>query len=767
VTALLIARTADQTLWQWPLDLAGYDRRSTLMRREMAALNRRARFPRRLGHWTPRFQEELGRLTRPVTDALEHLDIRTDRVRAMVQRLLTHEMHRRRTSYWAWSEDAWHALVGTSRKHFEDSSDASKYRSALLAVALLLQRPIHVYRLGRFDRVILAYRIFGRVRVDAAVDRVAGALVDWGHSPPSSASLRMTLCEVFLTIQSPCLEDISLETLSTLRHATSSHQRLRRDLLRLSRVLVALGVIPKSLNPRAPDRPLSPWRRKQHRLAVAGAGPERDTVIAPKWRTCVERWHATSTLSPKARSAYSSQLLMIGRWATATYGPEAAPERWSREMAAACVAMILRKRRGEWTPLATQQRLVDSGRPLAPSTQLHFLNAMSCFFADCQEWEWIPRRFHPARAFSQPRSLRGLINRQPRVISDDTWAKLLWAGLNLTEADLPGAWGARHFYPVTMVRAVTLVWLFAGLRQNEIRRLRIGCIRYGAAEPASGSDAVCLLDVPVNKTSTAFTKPVDRVVGDAIRGWEQERPTQPPALDEKTGELVHFVFSVRCGSFSPNYLNRTLIPALCRKAGVPLDDARGRITSHRARSTIATQLFNARQPLSLFELQAWLGHSTPQSTQHYARVIPTKLARAYTDAAYFQRNLRTIDVLIDQEAVRAGAAAGQPWRFYDLGHGYCTYDFFDQCPHRMACAKCAFYRPKGSAQALFIEGKTGLLRLKEEIPLTEAEIAAVDDGVTAFDKLLTQLEDVPTPAGPTPRQLEENTATEPTQVRRT
>ena len=78
----------------------------------------------------------------------------------------------------------------------------------------------------------------------------------------------------------------------------------------------------------------------------------------------------------------------------------------------------------------------------------------------------------------------------------------------------------------------------------------------------------------------------------------------------------------------------------------------------------------------------------------------------------------------------------------------------------MACAKCAFYRPKGSARALFIEGKTGLLRLKQDIPLTEAEVAAVDDGVTAFDTLLTQLADVPTPAGPTPRQLEENAATE-------
>jgi len=136
------------------------------------------------------------------------------------------------------------------------------------------------------------------------------------------------------------------------------------------------------------------------------------------------------------------------------------------------------------------------------------------------------------------------------------------------------------------------------------------------------------------------------------------------------------------------------------------------------------------------------------------------------DAAYFQRNLRTIDVLIDQDAVRAGAAVGQPWRFYDLGHGYCTYDFFDQCPHRMACAKCAFYRPKGSAAALFLEGKAGLLRLKQDIPLTDAEAAAVEDGVTAFDALLKQLTDIPTPVGPTPRQLQEPSASVITDERR-
>jgi hypothetical protein len=419
---------------------------------------------------------------------------------------------------------------------------------------------------------------------------------------------------------------------------------------------------------------------------------------------------------------------MVGRWATTTYGAAGAPARWTRETAAAAVAMILNKRVGEWTPSLTYRRLKDPGRPMLPRTQLHFLNTLACFFADCQEWEWMPRRFHPARAFAQPRSLYAKVNLQPRVIGDDSWAKLLWAGLNLTEADLPSSWKTRHFYPLAMMRAVTLVWLFAGLRQDEIRRLRVGCIRHQNTETPA-SDAVCLLDVPVNKTSIAFTKPVDRVVGEAIRTWEQNRPVQPPARDEKTGEQVHFLFSFRCARFSQGYLNRRLIPALCQKAGVPREDARGRITTHRARST-------------------------PHSTQHYARLTPTKLARAYTDAAYFQRNLRTIDVLIDQDVIRAGIAAGQAWRFYDLGHGYCTYDFFDQCPHRMACAKCAFYQPKPSAARLFLEGKLGLLRLKQDIPLTEAETAAVDDGVTAFETLLVQLADIPTPAGPTPRELE-------------
>ena len=71
----------------------------------------------------------------------------------------------------------------------------------------------------------------------------------------------------------------------------------------------------------------------------------------------------------------------------------------------------------------------------------------------------------------------------------------------------------------------------------------------------------------------------------------------------------------------------------------------------------------------------------------------------------------------------------------------------------MACAKCDFYMPKQSSAAQMLEGKANLLRLLQEIPLGEAEEAAVEDGVAAYEKLMLKLTDVSTPAGPTQRQL--------------
>ena len=397
------------------------------------------------------------------------------------------------------------------------------------------------------------------------------------------------------------------------------------------------------------------------------------------------------------------------------------------------------------------------GQPLSARTKDGYLGALRAFFRDCQEWGWIARRFDPGRALATPRSVKALIGPKPRVIADEIWAKLLWAGLDLGAADLPPE-PSRRYYPLELVRAIALTWLFGGLRSDEIRRLRRGCIRWqhdaGAAGERPRDGSVCLLDVPAHKTGTTFTKPVDPLVGEAIAAWEAVRPEQPAIVDPRTGEFVEVLFSYRARPIDRAYLNRRLIPLLCAKAGVPTTDARGRITSHRARSTIASQLYNAKEPMTLFELQAWLGHRSPATTQHYARITPTTLSKAYDDAGYFARNVRVIEVLLDREAIESGAAAdGRPWRFFDLGHGHCTYSFFEQCPHRMACARCDFYVPKASTAGQLLEARGNLERMLCEIPLTDEEQAAVEDGATAVEGLLERLTDVPTPAGPTPRQI--------------
>ena len=46
-------------------------------------------------------------------------------------------------------------------------------------------------------------------------------------------------------------------------------------------------------------------------------------------------------------------------------------------------------------------------------------------------------------------------------------------------------------------------------------------------------------------------------------------------------------------------------------------------------------------------------------------------------------------------------------------------------PYRMACAKCSFYMPKSSSEAQYLEGRQNLLKLMQEIPLTDDEQAAV------------------------------------------
>src|SRR5258708_5752151 len=659
--------------WVWPLNLTQYDQTPTLRGDERTTIQEMFEGSRRREFAREPWRSKLSRLLTPIIDSLKLTGATRETLGGVVSVLLN-QMWCRNSSYWSWRENDWEGMLRISTRTYSRVRGVrGDARSHLLALALLLRRIHDPRACGEFDRILLAKRVFGETSVEASVSRVAGMVKHWGFSDQLNRFRQFTaLCEVLLANGSRLLEDLTTEVLERVWNGHVTAQR-RWCVQRLSSVLADLGLIEREL---------------PHGYSKARGGKRIDltTGISPRWVAVVERWRNTSTLTPKTRKGVFYVLLKVGRWLSATYPAEAAPELWTRETVARCVAEICRMTEGQWRDQGYAQAHPE--KRLSPKTVCGHLYAVRVFFRDSQEWDWMEQRFDPTRYLRTPTSVRRLIGPDPRIVSDDNWAKLVWAGLNLTEPDLPCTEHGRFLYPFQMLRALTMVWLFSGLRCDEIQRLRLGSVRWksvGTDEPRNAGKQTCLLHVPVNKTSTAFVKPVDSLVGREIEAWEKVRPEQPAMLDDKTGELVHFLFVYRTRRLSNRYMNHTLIPALCKKAGVPRRDARGAITSHRARATIASQLYNAREPLSLFELQEWMGHRRPESTQSYAKISPTKLARSYDAAGYFERNLRTIEVLFDQAAVRNGLASGTPWKYYDLGHGYCTYDFFNQCPHPMPC----------------------------------------------------------------------------------
>jgi integrase len=750
--------------WVWPINISAYDRNPTLSEAERTALSSRFKEGQ-----TKQERDSsklmLTRLLQPIEDVLTflHADANT---RYDMIRVLLFEMHRRGTAFWAWSGEDWLESVCSDPTTFAlrygrscDAGNIDQARRFLPVLSYLCHLPPDIDAwLQFFIPYALARRIFGSAAIDDAVEQLMAILRSWGYHPKLRDNFRTCVCYLLLRNQSPHLQDLTSDLLEIIA-LQCSIPSVQNYLYRVSRALHALGFIARAL-PYAPG-------------AGYPSASGTDGSVSAEWLSWCQRWRKQSTL--QQRDGYYYPLLKVGRWLSVHHPEIQSPADWSYELAGEFIAAVNEMKIGEWSDADQRSRMPADrvGLPLHPRTKDRILEAMRTFLRDCQEWGWIPVRLNPHRALQTPGSIRKLIGPDPRVIEKDVWAKILWAAMNLEAQDLPVLGGMATAYPLEMVRAIAMVWCFAALRANEIQRLRVGCIRWQYEDvmiPETGEilpkDATCFLDIPVNKTSTAYTKPVHPLVGKRIKEWEDMRPReQPKALDGKTSEMVQFLFSYRGRRISRGYLTRFLIPLLCRKAGVPDEDSRGAITSHRARATIASMLYNAREPLDIFQLKEYLGHKHLFSTQHYLKVDPTRLASQVAKAGYLEQNLATVEVLLDQDAVRSGAAArGEVWKYYDLGHGFCTNDFWADCKHRMACARCPFYRPKTGTMDQLIEGKANLVRMLEFVRLTDEEKLLVTEGIELHQELIEKLADVPTPVGPTPRELERSRQPETTVI---
>jgi len=157
--------------------------------------------------------------------------------------------------------------------------------AAPVAYAYLLGGFTNFVALGRFSRAALAWRIFGRARVDAAVSQIREVLAGWGYrlGGQEDKLLPTVVCQLLLLNRSPDLEDVSSELFQRVRHGHLLPEWHSSVLHAGQRAAASLGLC------EAP---------------TAGSRRTPATGMTPGWAEWVERWYATSTLAPRVRRGF-------------------------------------------------------------------------------------------------------------------------------------------------------------------------------------------------------------------------------------------------------------------------------------------------------------------------------------------------------------------------------------------------------------------------------------------------------------------------------
>ena len=745
-------------VWRMPVTPQGYDR-SPLSDDERDAL---ATLGPATGAQHATLQarharQVLARFARPLSDVASLHSQNPVQARRWILPMMYREMHRVQMSFWDWPATVWCALIGTDLERFAATQGGTKTtesRAAIRTAAYLFGEVTDLRSVGMGgDATPMARALFGATLIDSQVQRVRDILSQDGDSAGRAASdkLRGTLCLLFLLNRSPYLECMTVDTLDALlAYPTQNPAQDRSQAHKVGRALWMLGIITAD----------------EHTRVARGAvvAEHRTTAdVPPLWLAWCRAWNAQAKgLTPTTHASHYRLLLAVGRWLAQTHPAIVSPEQWDEALADEYVTAVCASRTGDGASARTSAWLKKRGvfgQPVRPTTIDNKLQAMRRVFTDWQDIPHrvgdqaparLPVRFKPDHAFRTPQHIRRLIQPDPRDIDAALWWKLVSAAATLTAADLH----PHRAYPLAFVHAVALLWVTAARRPNEIGRLRVGCVRRDWEPAMRDADGLPLapesqftyLHVPSSKTRGPFWVPIPAYTADAVAAWERERPAgQAPLLDRKDRALVDFLFSYRGLHLGTSWINVVLIPILCRRANVPEADARGAITAHRGRSTIATLLRRAGVPLD--DISTFLGHTSPEMVKHDARTDPFQHARTMRKADDL---LRIVEGLLDPQA----AAQGQPSVFFYLGYGpdkrprFCGNPAWHACAHRLACQQCQMYIDADQAEEL--EQREGVIRFEAKIPMLPEEKALAEGDTARMQLLVESKQQVPVPEPPSP-----------------
>jgi len=712
----------------------------------------------------------LARFNRPIADVffLRHQGLPPYEVSETSQ-ILRREMYHRHTSFWEWSLQEWvEILCPTAAQFHAKQGKRQRYRTTLMDVAYLLGGITDLRLAGiGYEATPAANCYFGAELVAGQCQRVLDTLVGskqlgYKAGKVAYAKIRLYVSTVFLLQRSPLLEDI---TEKVLVEATEGGPDMH-----WARTKVTIALHRLNLLPAPPEE-----QAKRSKKLADSAG------MAPAWYAWCMAWHEQAVdVTPAVCAGYTSHLLAIGRWLS-QHAPEVStPEQWTEELALRFRADLCSWTYGEYCSDRGKQILQNShdfGKPISPRTIGYHLTVLRRFLCDLlrrpHAVDGAPARrirldFSPLEVLTTPRHIRQLIDMvDPRDIDLRTWARLVMAAATLSHNDLPQG---TTTYPLSLYRALALLWVTSARRPNELVRLRLDCVRADVApkllgesdqaieyltilanrkqqEQQEGTPTAPLLHylhIPSGKTRGPFYIWIPDYVVEAIEAWKQERPqNQDKLLDSKDREYVDFLFCYRNRQLSQGFLNRSLIPALCAKAGVEIEDAKGRITGHRGRSTRLTLLRS--RGVSLDDLAEYAGHANTRTIRRYARQNPLQLHRIIRDADDVSR---VIEGVVDLSAAAAGIAALRWFIGYDADGEpmYCANQAYHTCPHRLDCVHCGMFIGGEKARLLHEGGQT--LPVTSKVPMTPIEKCEVNGDQTGVETCRAILQQTPPPETP-------------------
>ncbi len=257
------------------------------------------------------------------------------------------------------------------------------------------------------------------------------------------------------------------------------------------------------------------------------------------------------------------------------------------------------------------------------------------------------------------------------------------------------------------------------------------------------------LQIPAGKNRGPFWIWLPDYTANAINAWKRERPPKPrKLLDRKDREEVDYLFCFQDLRVGTSFINGSVIPVLCKRAGVSIEDAKGNITGHRGRSARLTLL--RKNGVSLDDLAEYAGHGDTRTIRRYARQDPMQLHRTIQAADDLSR---IIEGVVDMQA----AAQGRPSLRWFIGYDadgepmFCGNQVYVTCEHRLDCKRCGMFI--GGEKARLLREGERTLPVTSKVPMTPREKCVVEGDQVGAEACRAALQQVSAPETPDVRLI--------------